>query len=110
MGTDEKEISLRAFLRSLPSTAVWMLLTCIAVWIMLVWWEPNPPPFWIILVAWPAFTISLGPLVWLRYDRDSHTPGWWPAMAFALVWGALVAPLLLALVYGTAATLFDIGR
>ena len=105
MGTDDQEISVRAFVRSLPSLAAWTLFACIAVWALLVWWEPNPPPFWVIFLAWPAFTISLGPMAWLRHDRDSHAPGWWRAFALALLWGSCVAPLLLALVYGTAAAL-----
>jgi hypothetical protein len=51
MVADRQELSVRAFLRSLPSLAIWILLGCICGWTITVASEPNPPPFWAVFLA-----------------------------------------------------------
>ena len=111
VGTDEQEVNVRAFLRSLRSVAFWMLLLCICFWGLLVWTDaPDRPSFWQMLLAWPVATIWLGPIWWLRYHRDSDAPGLWPGIAVAVLWGLCVCPILLGLAYAAAASLFGFGR
>jgi hypothetical protein len=110
MVSDKQELSVRALLWSLPSLAVWMLLGDICGWAIVVALEPDPPPFWAVLLAWPVFTISIGPLIWLRFYRDSGAPGWWRVLAIASVWAFCPCPLLGGEVVAIGAMLFDLGR
>jgi hypothetical protein len=84
-----------------------MLLACVVVWALVVWLEPVHPPFRIVLVVWPLMTIFLGPLSWLRLDRDSRTPGWWRPFAVAFLWAFCMLPVMAGLVAGLATMLFE---
>jgi hypothetical protein len=60
------------------------------------------------LVLWVLLTMTLGPLVWLRYDVRRGTPRWWRALGCAvLVW--LVTLALIGLGYALVMALLD-GR
>jgi hypothetical protein len=83
---------------------------CLIGWAILVASEPNPPPFWAVFLAWPLFTIAIGPLIWLRFHLDFGAPGWWRVLGFAALWAFCVCPLLAGLVAGVASMLFDLGR
>lgn len=111
VGTDGQEVSLRAFLRSLPSVAIWTLLLCVSFWALLVLTDTtNRPSFWQMLLAWPAVTIWLGPIWWLRHYRSSDAAGLWLGIAVAMLWGLCVCPILIGLAYAAAAGLFGENR
>jgi hypothetical protein len=105
---DRDEASVRALLRSLPGLSVWMLLICLGLWAMLVWREPTHPPLWAFLLAWPALTVWIGPLFWVRFLPDDAT-GRWKALAAAILWAMLVFPLLVCLGYSVVAVFTDVG-
>jgi hypothetical protein len=111
VGTDDQEVSVRAFLRSLPSVAFWVLFICISFWALLAWTNtPHRPSFWQTLLAWPVVTLWLGPTWWLYYHRRSDAPGLWSGIAVAMLWLLCVCPALLGLAYAAAAGLFGFGR
>lgn len=105
----DDEVTLRNFLRWLPSAAFWTLLMCLGFWALTVWQGPGDLKFWHVLLVWPVVTIALGPILWIRYQR-SDASGWWVGWTVAMLWGLCVVPILIGLGYAAAATFFDVGR
>ncbi|HEX2772257.1 MAG TPA: hypothetical protein VHN18_07465 [Micromonosporaceae bacterium] len=110
MGADEQEVSVRAYLRSLPSVALWMLLGCIGFWAVVTWQADNPPKFWHVLLAWPVVTVWIGPIMWLRLYRYGSSARIWSGLAVAALWSFCLFPILVGLAYGAAASLLGFDR
>lgn len=108
MDADE-EVTLRNFIRQLPSTSFWMLLVCVGFWALTKWLGPGDLNFWHVLLAWPAVTIALGPIFWIRFQR-SDAPGFWLGFVVAMLWIVCIIPVLIGLGYAVVAVLFDVGR
>jgi hypothetical protein len=104
MGSREDEVSVRGFLRELRWIAPFVLLTLLGFWGVDVVRGGSSIPLWMVLLGWVCFTVSLGPIIWVR-GLPSRARGFWRAWGLALLWfiGCLV---LFGVVYGVVVWMF----